>query len=328
MKKIIKNILVFAIINCLFWGFTAVSAVEIDNNIAPNLNDATLLSEKVEYFNVSRNEINSMQKSDYSTENAHTLDFSSNDVTDYQSFFVSITTHLYRNYIAGKGEKYYIQMTISMNNLDLNNPQMPNSIGMLEKAETAVGLNGKLFYSEDFYASLFADQNMLILKNRQWVDITYDYDEYTYDYTKRTGWFLKYNYEHFYRRNRVMSDFSETNRDSFVFRGGNSVLYNFNFSNLKRGASNLRSTQYNRTVVDNITIYNSIGIAFTSEIDFNFDDIKYVNVSGQFAMVTHKINWGAISVSFPAGISINPSELIKKEVTYYRSKQDLQWKVI
>lgn len=79
--------------------------------------------------------------------------------------------------------------------------------------------------------------------------------------------------------------------------------------------------------MDDIIVYNNIGIAFTTEIDLNFNDVKYINASGEFMSSTDKINLSAISVSFPWGISINPSEIIGKEIKYYRSKQDLQWRV-
>lgn len=223
------NLLIIIIISSLIINASKIHAKEI--NHPPDLNDAILLKKEVKY--IVPDSSNNFSTLEHSPEFAHTLDFSTNEINDYSKFFVSITTHLYLKFLVGKGATYFVQMTISMNNINYDYEFRPNdSDGYLAYAETNIPLNAKQYKSEEFFASLFTDENSLIVKNRQWIEMSFNYDKYTHDYTTRSGIIFFYSYKHYYKKESKRTDIVDYNNDSFTFRGGNSVLYNFDFSNL------------------------------------------------------------------------------------------------
>ena len=325
MKKIISLFLMFLLV----FTFTNISAEELENTGTPNLEKATLFFEESRHFVTEINPFTFDDSSEHSPYGGYTLDYESGMFGEYSSYFVTIGTHLFVKWIQGRGQTYFLQMTISMNNLNLDYQYIPMDISeKFDYAEYNIALNTKQYTNEDFYASLFTDQNTIIVKDRQWMDFSYDYDIYTHNYTTRTGWFLNYKYNHFYNKKNHVSHFSETDNSKFIFRGGNSVLYNFDFSSIIKGPQSKKKTEYNRNVINDIILYNSIGISFTSEIALNTNNTKFINASGEFVQVSDKINWSSISISFPAGISINPADLINKEYKEYSASNDLQWEVI
>jgi|SRR5690625_4338393 len=327
MKKIISLLLMFLLV--FSFTFTSVTAEEPENVGTPDLEKATLLSEESTHFITEINPLTFDDSSEHSPYGGYTLDYESGMFGEYSSYYVTIGTHLFVKWIQGRGQTYFLQMTISMNKINLDYQYIPKDISKrFDYAESNITLNTKQYRNEDFYASLFTDQNTIIVKDRQWMDFSYDYNVYNHDYTTRTGLFFNYKYNHFYNKENHLSHFSETDNNKFIFRGGNSVLYNFDFSSIIKGPQSKKKTDYNRNVINDIILYNSIGIAFTSEIALNTNDTKFINASGEFVQVSDKINWSSIGISFPAGISINPADLINKEYKEYRATNDLQWEVI
>lgn len=327
MKKIISFIITLTLAFSYAFGGISIyaSTEEVDT---PNLENATLLKEEQYFYAMKVNSKSYNDSSEHSPYGGYTLDYETNDIDDYHVYFVGITNHLFVKWLP-KGETYFLQMTISMYNLNLDYIYRPDEVtGKLQSAESSPSLNGKQYYFEDFYATLFTDQDTIIVKNRQWMDMSLNYEKHRYSHTTRRGWWPFYSYDHFYNKSTDRDDISDYDNNSFVFRGGNSVLYNFDFSSIDKGPQKKIKGGYNRSVLDDIVIYNSFGIAFTSEIALNYSNAQYINASAEFIEVSKKINWGSIGVSFPFGISINPADLIGKKVTSYRARQDLQWKVI
>src|SRR5690554_7655539 len=197
MKKIISLFLMFLLV----FTFTNISAEELENTGTPNLEKATLLFEESRHFVTEINPFTFDDSSEHSPYGGYTLDYESGMFGEYSSYFVTIGSHLFVKWIQGRGQTYFLQMTISMNNLNLDYQYIPMDISeKFDYAEYNIALNTKQYTNEDFYASLFTDQNTIIVKDRQWMDFSYDYDIYTHNYTTRTGWFLNYKYNHFYNK--------------------------------------------------------------------------------------------------------------------------------
>lgn len=242
---------------------------------------------------------------------------------------VTVSTELYRrqNIYTSKYE-YYITLGSSLNYFNYSKPYSINEHGNQYKITNAesTGLNQSILTSTTVMASIYTNLDLVILKDSASFVKEYRYKEYTYSETTRSG-FIIYSYSHLYNENNVSDIYKVYAPVEFSFRGGNTILHKMDFSDYYNGSKNTTTTnKYNKVVVNNVRVLESIHTSLTVRVVPNLDNINYYIGSGEIATVSKTIDLSSLGVSYPAGISINPFDIIKDKHQSFRPYSDLQWR--